>query len=81
MIMPLRTTIPVPPPRVGRLVCEPCGPILLKVRLVQEADVNAVLTEELFQFHLSAANSVSVPLSQPQAFPPFVLLGCADILG
>jgi hypothetical protein len=31
------------------------------VRLVQEADINAVLTEEVFQFQLPAANIISVP--------------------
>jgi hypothetical protein len=35
-----------------------------------EANVNAVLTEELFHFQLPAANIVSVPAGQPQGFYP-----------
>jgi hypothetical protein len=65
----------VPPPRVGQsvrwqTVREPYGPTRLKVRLVQEADINAVLSEELFQFQLPAAITISVPISQPQGLSP-----------
>jgi hypothetical protein len=35
---------------VANIVREPYGPTQLKMRLVQEATINAVLTEELFQF-------------------------------
>jgi hypothetical protein len=38
------------------------------VGLVEEAYINAVLTEELFQFQLPAANTVGVPACQPQGF-------------
>jgi hypothetical protein len=48
------------------------------MHLVPEANVNAVLTEELFHFQLPAANIISVPVSK--AFPPFVL-GRTAILG
>jgi hypothetical protein len=50
------------------------------VHLVQEKNINAVLTEEMLQFHLPAANTISVPINQPQGFPPFVL-GHTTILG
>jgi hypothetical protein len=46
--------------------------VRLKVRLVQEADVDAMLTEESDQFQLSAANTVSLAISQPEGtFPSF----------
>jgi hypothetical protein len=38
--------------------------------LVEEANVNAVLTEELFQLQLPAANTASVPAGQPQGSIP-----------
>jgi hypothetical protein len=54
---------------VANIIREPYGPTRLKVRLVQEANINAVLVEKLFQFQLPAANTVSFPMSQPQGFP------------
>jgi hypothetical protein len=50
------------------------------VRLVQEAIINAVLTEEMFQFQLPAANTISDPISQPQDFSPFVLVHTAILV-
>jgi hypothetical protein len=44
--------------------------VRLKVRLVQEADVDAMLTEESDQFQLSAANTVSLAISQPEGTFP-----------
>jgi hypothetical protein len=40
------------------------------MRLVQEANNNAVLTEELFQFQLPAVSTIIVSISQPQGFNP-----------
>jgi hypothetical protein len=65
---------------VANIVSESKGPASLKVRLVQEADVDTILTEELIQFQLLAANPVDVPISQPQGSSPFALLGRAVIL-
>jgi hypothetical protein len=48
------------------------------VRLVQVANINAVLTEELFEVQLPGANNISFPISK--SFPPFVL-GRTAILG
>jgi hypothetical protein len=45
---------------VANKVREPYGPVRLKVRLIQETNINAVLTEQLFQFQLFAANTISV---------------------
>jgi uncharacterized protein YdhG (YjbR/CyaY superfamily) len=58
---------------VADIVCEPYGPIRLTVRLVQVANINTVLTEELVQFQLPSANTISVSTSQPQGPPSFVL--------
>jgi hypothetical protein len=44
------------------------------VCFVEEADVDAMLTEELIQFQILAANPVGVPISQPQGFSPFSLI-------
>jgi hypothetical protein len=49
------------------------------VILVEEANINAALTEELFQFQLPSANTVSVPACQPQVFTG-VFLGRSAML-
>jgi hypothetical protein len=49
------------------------------VGLVEEAYINAVLTEELFQFQLPAANTVGVAACQPHGFTG-ALLGRAAML-
>jgi hypothetical protein len=53
---------------VENIVSEPEGPARLWVRFVQEADVDAMLTEELIQFQPLSANLVGVPISQPQGY-------------
>jgi hypothetical protein len=45
----------------------------LKVRLVQKASINTVLTEEVVQFQLPAANTISDTQTSRKAFPAFVL--------
>lgn len=47
--------------------------------LVQEANFNAVLTEEVFQFQIPSAISIGIQRSQPQAFLS-VVLGRVSIL-
>jgi hypothetical protein len=58
---------------VANIIREPWGPNRIMVRLVQEANINAVFTEKLFQLQLLATNTISFPISQPQVFPSFVL--------
>jgi hypothetical protein len=41
-----------------------------EVGLVQQANIDPVLPEEVIQFLLSAANSVGIPAGQPQGFAP-----------
>jgi hypothetical protein len=48
------------------------------VRLVQEANINAVLTEKVLQIQLPAANTIRVPTSQLQGFSPRLSLAGAD---
>jgi hypothetical protein len=48
------------------------------VRLVQEANINAVLTEELFHFQLPATNTITGPISQPQCLSPVRLSEAAQ---
>jgi hypothetical protein len=61
----------------------------LKVRLAQDANMNSVLTEEIFEFQHSGAKIIRFTTSQPQDFSPSVLgrtaifiyedvNGCAD---
>jgi hypothetical protein len=46
---------------VANVVREPYGPYHLEVCLVEETNINAVLTEELFQMQLPADDTVSIP--------------------
>lgn len=55
--------------------------IQLQVCVVQESDINAVLTDELVRFQFPVADPGSFPMNQPQGFSPFVLLGCTAIFG
>lgn len=53
------------------IVSELQVPRRLEVRLVQEANINAVLSRELSLFRLPVANIVSISSGQPQVFPGF----------
>jgi hypothetical protein len=53
---------------VANIVRDPEGLVRFKLSLFQEADVDAVLSEELVHLKLPVANPVSVPISQPQGF-------------
>jgi hypothetical protein len=64
---------------VAKIIRDPERPIGLWVRLVQEAYVDAMLSGELIQFQLPAANPVDVPISESQGFSPFAVLGRAII--
>jgi hypothetical protein len=50
---------------VSNAVRETYGPLRHEVGLVEEANVNAVLTEELLEFQLPPANIVTLPEGQP----------------
>jgi hypothetical protein len=63
----------------ANIVREPEGPVRLYIRIVQEVYVDAVFAEELIQFQFSAANPVSIPVSQSEGFSQFALLGRAVI--
>jgi hypothetical protein len=52
---------------VPHVVRENHGPNRIKVRFVQEADINTVLTEELFQLQLPATLTDNLPIGK--AFP------------
>lgn len=54
--------------------------IRIKVRLVQEADVNTVFTEELVHFQLLTANPVNFQIGQQYGLSPSVFLGRAVTL-
>jgi hypothetical protein len=64
---------------VANIILEPDRPVGLWVRLVQEAYVDAMLSGELIQFQLPAANPVGVPISESQGFSPFAVLGRAIV--
>jgi hypothetical protein len=53
---------------VANVVREPYDPLRHEVGLVEEAYINAVLTEELFHFQLPVSNTINVPAGQPQVF-------------
>jgi hypothetical protein len=51
---------------LGNIVREMEGPVGLQVCLVQEAYVDAMLTDEMIQFQLLAAKTVGLSISQLQ---------------
>jgi hypothetical protein len=51
------------------------------MRLSQEAYIDSVLAEEIIQFQIPVAKSVSYPADQPKGFLPFVFLGRVPYTG
>jgi hypothetical protein len=65
---------------VTNIVCQPDDLHCPEVRLGQQAYINAMLSEEVIQFLLPAADTVSIPASQSQGFGPFSPCGpCCHI--
>jgi hypothetical protein len=53
---------------VANKVCEPKGLPWIEMRLIQEADVDAVLCEKMIQHDLLTTNAAGVPECEPQGF-------------
>jgi hypothetical protein len=63
------------------IVCQPEDLLCPEVRFGQQAYIDAMLAEELIQFLLPAADTVSIPANQPQGFVHLVRVGRAAIIG